>query len=126
MAINREKDHKGRKRIVVSKYWPDASRFRRYFPNMTVAKKAMARIEESIAMGTWKELREELSSAPTKQMTVEEFSTILAVSDSMGRSISVSGNSSTLSTSLRNLTTRSLAGASQPLHTRQKSRMLAT
>ena len=61
MAINHEKDHKGQKRIVVSKYWPDGSRFRRYFPNMTVAKKTMARIEESIAMGTWPALKEELS-----------------------------------------------------------------
>ena len=26
MAINHEKDHKGQRRIVVSKYWPDGSR----------------------------------------------------------------------------------------------------
>ena len=55
-----------------------------------------------------------------------EFSTIFAVSDSIGRSRTVSGNCFVLSTSVRNLTTRSRARASQPLQTRQKSRMLAT
>ena len=55
-----------------------------------------------------------------------EFSTILAVSDSIGRSITVSGNSSVFSTSFRNFTTRSRAGSLQPLQTRQKSRMLET
>ncbi len=76
MAINREKDHKGQKRIVVSKYWPDASRFRRYFPNMTMAKKTMARIEESIAMGTWPEMKEELARGVEKGITTSEFSKI--------------------------------------------------
>ena len=76
MAINREKDHKGQKRIVVSKYWPDASRFRRYFPNVTVARKTMARIEESIAMGTWRRLKEELARGVEQGITVSEFSKI--------------------------------------------------
>ena len=72
----REKDHKGRKRIVVSKYWPDGTRFRRYFTNRTVAKKAMARIEESIAMGTWPELKEELVRGVEKGITISGFSEI--------------------------------------------------
>ncbi len=55
-----------------------------------------------------------------------EFSTILAVSDSIGRSMTVSGNFAVFSTSFRNFTTRSRASASTPLQTRQKSRMLAT
>ena len=76
MAINQEKDHKGRERIVVSKYWPDGSRFRRYFPNMTVAKKTMARIEESIAMGTWPEMKEELARGVEQGITTSEFSKI--------------------------------------------------
>ena len=76
MAINREKDHKGRKRIVVSKYWPDGSRFRRYFPNMTVAKKTLARIEESVAMGTWKELKEELSRNIEPDLTLARLSNL--------------------------------------------------
>lgn len=73
MAINHEKDHKGQRRIVVSKYWPDGSRFRRYFPNMTVAKKTMARIEESIAMATWPALKEELSRGTREEITVKGF-----------------------------------------------------
>ena len=76
MAINQENDHKGQKRIVVSKYWPDASRFRRYFPNMTMAKKTMARIEESIAMATWRELKEELARGVEQGITTSEFSKI--------------------------------------------------
>ncbi len=55
-----------------------------------------------------------------------EFSTIFVVSDSTGLSMTVSGNSSVLSTSLRNFSTRFFAVALQPAHTRQKSRMLAT
>ena len=53
----------------------------------------------------------------------KEFSTILVVSDSMGRSITVRGNSSVFSTSLRNFSTRSLACSLQPEQTRQKSRI---
>jgi hypothetical protein len=55
-----------------------------------------------------------------------EFSTIFVVSDSMGRSMTVSGNSSVLRTSCRKRSTRARAGSSQPLQTRQKSRMLET
>ena len=76
MAINTERDHKGRERIVVSKYWPDGSRFRRYFPNKTAAKNTMARIEGGIAMGTWREVKAELSRKVEKELTVAEFSEI--------------------------------------------------
>ena len=55
MSIKRWKDRRGNTKIMVSKQWPDGSRFRRVQPNMTVAKKTLARIEESIAMGTWGE-----------------------------------------------------------------------
>ena len=71
MAVNREKDRNGNIRVVVSKRWPDKSRFRRYFPNPTLAKKTLARIEESIAMGTWQRLKEELDGGPKKAEAVK-------------------------------------------------------
>ena len=55
MAVNREKDRNGSMRVVVSKRWPDGSRFRRYFLNATIARKILTRIEESIVMGSWRQ-----------------------------------------------------------------------
>ena len=55
-----------------------------------------------------------------------EFSTIFVVSDSIGRSMTVSGKSFVLRTSRRNFSTRLRASALQPEQTRQKSRMLRT
>ncbi len=55
-----------------------------------------------------------------------EFSTIFVVSDSIGLSITVKGNSSVFNTSCRNFSTLSRATLSQPEHTLQKSRMLET
>jgi integrase len=75
-CIFAELDHAGRPCIVVSKYWPDGSRFRRRFPNKTVAKKMRARIEEAIAMGTWRDLKIELYEDPKKDLTIEEFSEV--------------------------------------------------
>jgi integrase len=74
--INRVKDHKGNLRIQLSKYWPDGSRFKRYMPNPTVAKKTQSRIDEAIAMGTWRELKEELYGGSKEDLTVEQFSKI--------------------------------------------------
>lgn len=76
MAINRERDRNGQLRIVVSKRWPDKSRFRRYCPNTTVAKKTLARIEESIAMGTWRDLKEELARGVESSITIEQLADI--------------------------------------------------
>ncbi|MDA2934799.1 hypothetical protein MYX82_10725, partial [Acidobacteria bacterium AH-259-D05] len=76
MGINRVKDHKNRVRIEVSRRWPDGSRFRRYFPNMAVARKTLARIEESIAMGTWRELKEELGRNSQGETTIAEFAKV--------------------------------------------------
>ena len=67
MPINQWKDRRGRVKIYVSRQWPDGSRFRRVQPNMTVAKKTLARIEEAIAMGTWRELREQLVVGETTE-----------------------------------------------------------
>ena len=71
MAVNREKDRNGNIRVVVSKRWPDKSRFRRYFPNPTLAKKTLGRIEASIAMGTWQKLKEELDGGAKKAEAIE-------------------------------------------------------
>ncbi len=75
MGIGRIKDRNGSERIVVSKYWPEgAGRVRRYVPNLTIAKKLMARIEEAIAMGTWRELKEELEHGAKEILTIKKFS----------------------------------------------------
>ena len=77
MGINRWKDRHGRERIVVSKYWPDKSRTRLYCRNMTLAKKLMARIDESVVMGTWRKLKEELTGPwQDANPTIEEFAEI--------------------------------------------------
>jgi len=82
MAVNREKDRNGIVRVVVSKRWPDGARFRRYFPNPTVARKTLARIEESIVMGTWRRLKEELTpnrnvdTDRTSDPTIREFAEV--------------------------------------------------
>ena len=77
MPINQWKDRRGRVKIYVSRQWPDGSRFRRVQPNMTVARKTLARIEEAVAMGTWRDLRNELSRNPQlsrNRLTVEAIS----------------------------------------------------
>jgi integrase len=47
-------------------------------PNKTVAKKTLARIEEAIAMGTWRELKEELALQPEKR---EPQHTVASISE---------------------------------------------
>src|SRR2546422_473808 len=73
MGIRRWKDHKGRERIYVSRKWPDRTRFRRLMPNLTVAKKTLARIEESIAMTTWRDLRKELCGCERAELKIAEL-----------------------------------------------------
>lgn len=73
MGINHVRDHKGRSRIQLSKRWPDGSRFRRYFSNVTVARKTLSRIEESITMGTWRKLQEELTHGREAEITIAQF-----------------------------------------------------
>ena len=55
-----------------------------------------------------------------------EFSTILVVSDSIGLSITVNGNSLVFKTSCKNVSTLSLASLLHPEQTLQKSRMEET
>ncbi|MDA2929766.1 tyrosine-type recombinase/integrase [Acidobacteria bacterium AH-259-O06] len=77
MAINEWCDRNRKKKICVSRRWPDGSRFRRVMPNKTIAKKTLSRIEESIAMGTWRKLKEEFSQQDNRHNpTIEEFSDI--------------------------------------------------
>ena len=52
--------HRGRERLVLSKTWPDGTRFRRFMPNRTVAKQLETRIDYAITTATWRELKEEL------------------------------------------------------------------
>ena len=66
----------GRKFIVGSKYWPDGTRFRRRFSNKTLAKNVLGRIEGAIAMGTWKELRKELSGEEEPDYTIRQFAEV--------------------------------------------------
>src|SRR5207248_6009831 len=75
--IFEEKDKRtGKKYIVCSKYWPDRSRFRRRFNNKTLAKNVLSRIEGAIAMGSWKELRKELSGEEEPDYTLREFADV--------------------------------------------------
>jgi len=76
MGFKKVKDHTGRTRIELSKYWPDRTRYRRYVPNPTVAKKVTARIDEAIAMGTWRELKEELSRNGGDDPKIADFAEV--------------------------------------------------
>ena len=57
MGVNEWLDGRGKLRWFVSKRWPDGSRFKRVATNKTVAKNLLKRIENSIVMGTWRELK---------------------------------------------------------------------
>ena len=75
MGLYRGKDRRGKPRYYVEKRWPEGSgRFKRVVPNRTIGKKLLARIEESIAMGTWRQLREELSRGAQKVVTLQDLS----------------------------------------------------
>jgi len=59
MGVNKWR-HRGREKLVLSKIWPDGTRFRRFMPNRTVAKELETRIDYAITTGTWLKLREQL------------------------------------------------------------------
>lgn len=73
MGIIEERDRHGKKRIAVRKRWPDGSECFRYVENKTVGKKLLSRINEAIAMGTWRQLKKELAHGVEKGLTVETF-----------------------------------------------------
>jgi integrase len=73
MPVFSETDHAGRTVWVVSKYWPDKTRFRRRVANKTIANDLWLKIQMAIANGTWPELRRTLTEPPPKPKTVKEF-----------------------------------------------------
>ena len=74
MGIYKVKDRRGRRRYVVSKYWPHGSgRLRMYAPNYRSAQALQTRIESSILDGTWKQLKEELAGGKRTIWTVHSF-----------------------------------------------------
>ena len=74
MGIYKVKDRRGRRRYVVSKYWPNGSgRLRTYAPNYRSARALHTRIESSILAGTWKQLKQELAGGNRKIWTVRIF-----------------------------------------------------
>jgi integrase len=70
-----------RGRLELSKYWPDGTRFRRPFPNVTLARQMRARIDAAIADGTWRELKSKLSldnlpTPPPKALTLRDYAPV--------------------------------------------------
>ena len=68
--------HRGRKRLVLSKVWPDGTRFRSFMPNKTVAKEMERTIDYAVITGKWRELREEFGkrgSQSERNPTLSEF-----------------------------------------------------
>jgi integrase len=61
MGIRRESDQRGRTKIILSKYWPDGSRFRRRVKNMSLARTLETQIDAAITLGTWEDLKQRLS-----------------------------------------------------------------
>ena len=74
MGIYKVKDRRGRRRYVVSKYWPNGSgRLRMYAPNYRSAQALQTRVESSILDGTWKQLKRELAGGNRTIWTVRSF-----------------------------------------------------
>ena len=69
--------HRGRERIVLSKIWPDGTRFRRFMPNRTVARQLETKIDYAVVMGNWRDLKEELQRGRNQRSrenpTIREF-----------------------------------------------------
>lgn len=73
MGICKERDHRGRVRFVVSKYWPHGSgRLRKYAPNHKAAQRLLNRVETAILDGRWRDLKAELEGN-CDVPSVEEF-----------------------------------------------------
>ena len=75
MGVNRV-TKRGKSRIEVRKRWPDGSTFRRYYSNKTLAKQMLARLEESMVIGTWPELKDELAGKleANRPVSIKQFS----------------------------------------------------
>ena len=73
MSVRVQRDKYGRSNVVCDRRWPDGKRFRKIMPNKTVAKKIDLRIASAIAVGTWRELREELLYGTRSDYSVTEY-----------------------------------------------------
>ncbi len=73
MSVRVQRDKYGRSNVVCDRSWPDGKRFRRIMPNKTVAKKIDLRIASAIAVGTWRDLREELLYGTRSDYSVTEY-----------------------------------------------------
>jgi hypothetical protein len=76
MIFEGKEKRTGKKFIVCSKFWPDGSRFRRRYPNKTIANQVRNRIIGAIALGTWRELKKELTEGPKVDYTIESFAEV--------------------------------------------------
>jgi len=72
MGIYKTTDRNGRKRVTWSVRWPDGFRTRKYAPNHTVAKQALTRAQASKQIGTWQEVKDDLSGK-IRGFTVRAF-----------------------------------------------------
>ena len=75
MGVNERKDRRGKEKVYVDKQWPDGKRFQRVVPNRTIGKKLLSRIDESIAMETWREFRQQLRRITDDPVTVSDLAT---------------------------------------------------
>lgn len=69
--------HRGQARLVLSKVWPDGTRFRRFMQNKTTAKELETRIDYAVTTGTWRDFREQLLKGRADcndEPTIEKFS----------------------------------------------------
>lgn len=74
MSIYPVKDRRGRRRYVVSNYWPHGSgRLRMYAPNYWSAQALQTQIDSSILDGTRKPLKRELAGGNRTIWTVQSF-----------------------------------------------------
>src|SRR5262249_39774511 len=76
MIFEEKEKRTGKTFIVCSKFWPDGSRFRRRFPNKTLATQVMNRIIGAISLGTWRQLKKELTEGPETEYTIKTFAEV--------------------------------------------------
>ena len=64
-------------KIELRKYWPDGTQIRRTFGTRRAARRLRNRIEEAIASGTWRELKDEMvRGRQESDVTVKEFAQV--------------------------------------------------
>lgn len=76
MIFEEKEKRTGKTFIVCSKFWPDKTRFRRRYPNKTLANQVMNRIIASISLGNWEALKKELTEGPEVDYTIETFAEV--------------------------------------------------